>query len=73
MGLCTLYKETYVFVIFKELIYVGLNLELLRSHRKLILLSHALVFIRGTWKGLKVKIPEGGHTPPNSTAGDNLL
>lgn len=31
-----------------------------------------IVFNSGTWKGLKDKIPEGGHTPPNSTAGDNL-
>lgn len=35
--------------------------------------TNTIVFKRGTWKGLKVKIPEGGHTPPNSTAGDNLL
>ena len=35
--------------------------------------TNTIVFKRGTWKGLKVKIPEGGHTPPNSTAGDSLL
>lgn len=30
------------------------------------------VFNKGTWKGLKQKIPVGGHIDPNSTLGLNL-
>lgn len=35
--------------------------------------SKIIVFKRGTEKQLKVKIPIGGHTPPKSIAGANLL
>jgi hypothetical protein len=31
------------------------------------------VFNKGTWKGLKTLIPNGGHIAPISTFGDNLL
>jgi len=32
-----------------------------------------IVFNRGTWKGLKTIIPNGGHRLPISTLGDSLL
>jgi hypothetical protein len=31
------------------------------------------VFNKGTWNGLKIKIPKGGQILPSSIAGDNLL
>ena len=31
-----------------------------------------IVFNKGTWKGLKTLIPNGGHTEPTSILGDNL-
>merc|ERR1711936_43041 len=32
-----------------------------------------IVFKRGTWKGLKTWIPNGGHKLPTSTVGESLL
>jgi hypothetical protein len=35
--------------------------------------TNTIVFSSGTWKGLNTTNPSGGHTPPNSTLGANLL
>jgi len=35
--------------------------------------SKIAVFNRGTWNGLKIKIPIGGQILPNSIVGDKLL
>ena len=32
-----------------------------------------IVFNKGTWKGLKTEMPNGGHNEPTSTVGANLL
>jgi hypothetical protein len=32
-----------------------------------------MVFKRGTWRGLKMLIPYGGHNKPISLIGDKLL
>ncbi len=36
-------------------------------------LNKIIVFKMGIWKGLRVLIPEGGHTSPLSSNGFNLL
>lgn len=35
--------------------------------------SKIIVLRRGTWRGLKIEIPEGGHIIPISLIGERLL